>query len=83
MYDNKIHFIENQIVSIAQPWIRTIVRGKLNALVEFGVRLDISIDTDGYARIEKISFDAYNESACLKEAAERFKERMDIIRRVY
>ena len=75
MYDNKVHSVENRIVSISQPWIRPIVRGKLNAPVEFGVKLDISIDTDGYARIEKTSFDAYNESGCLKNAAERYKER--------
>ena len=75
MYDNKVHSVENRIVSISQPWIRPIVRGKSNAPVEFGAKLDISIDADGYTRIEKISFDAYNESACLKEAAEHFKER--------
>ena len=62
MYDNKIHSVENRIVSISQPWIRPIVRGKSNAPVEFGAKLDISIDSEGYARIEKISFDAYNES---------------------
>ena len=75
MYDNKVHSVENRIVSISQPWIRPIVRGKLNAPVEFGAKLDISIDTDGYARIEKTSFDAYNESGCLKNATERYKER--------
>lgn len=75
MYDNRTHSVENRIVSITQPWIRPIVRGKLNAPVEFGAKLDISIDSKGYARIEKSSFDAYNESATLKEAVERFKER--------
>ncbi len=75
MYDNKIHSVENRIISISQPWIRPIVRGKLNAPVEFGVKLDVSVDSDGYARIEKTSFEAYNECICLKEAAERFKER--------
>ena len=75
MYDHKVHSVENRIVSISQPWIRPIVRGKSNAPVEFGAKLDISIDSEGYARIEKLSFDAYNESVCLKEAVERFKER--------
>ena len=75
MYDNKVHSVENRIVSISQPWIRPIVRGKLNAPVEFGAKLDISIDSDGYARIEKSSFEAYNESVTLKEAVEHFKER--------
>ena len=75
MYDNKVHSVENRIVSISQPWIRPIVRGKLRAPVEFGVKLDISIDAEGYARIEKTSFDAYNESGGLKTAAERYKDR--------
>ena len=75
MYDNKIHSVENRIVSISQPWIRPIVRGKSDAPVEFGAKLAISIDSEGYTRIEKISFDAYNESVCLKEAVERFRER--------
>lgn len=75
MYENRVHSVENRIVSIMQPWIRPIVRGKLNSAVEFGAKLDISIESDGYARIEKISFDAYNESASLKEAVKRFKER--------
>jgi len=49
--------------------------GKAKAPVEFGAKFDLSLDSEGYGRIEKISFEAYNESACLIEAAERFKER--------
>lgn len=75
MYDNKTHSVEHRIVSITQPWIRPIVRGKVKAPVEFGAKLDLSIDSEGYARIEKISFEAYNESTCLVEAVERFRER--------
>ena len=36
MYDNKVHFVEHRIVSISQPWLRPIVRGKAKELVEFG-----------------------------------------------
>lgn len=75
MFDHKTHSVSDRVVSISQPWIRPIVRGKLNAPVEFGAKLDISIDTEGYARIEKTSFDAYNESGCLKNAAQQYKER--------
>ena len=75
MYDNKIHSVEYRIVSITQPWLRPIVRGKVKTPVEFGAKLDLSLDSEGYGRIEKISFEAYNESTCLKEAVERFKER--------
>lgn len=71
MYENKVHSVKDRIVSISQPYIRPIVRGKAKAPVEFGAKLDISI-VSGFARIEKVSFDAYNESECLKDAVERY-----------
>lgn len=74
MYDKKVHSVECRIVSITQPWIRPIVRGKVKAPVEFGAKFDLSLDNEGYGRIEKISFEAYNESTCLAGAVERFKE---------
>lgn len=75
MYDNKVHSVEHRIVSITQPWIRPVVRGKARAAVEFGAKFDLSLDSEGYGHIEKISFEAYNESTCLIEAVERFKAR--------
>lgn len=75
MYDNRIHSVEHRIVSISQPWLRPIVRGKVKAPVEFGAKFDLSLDSEVYGRFEKISFEAYNESTCLIEAIERFKER--------
>ena len=75
MYENKVHSVENRIVSITQPWIRPIVRGKTKAPVEFGTKFDLSVDDNGLGRIEKISYDAYNESTVLIEAVERFRER--------
>lgn len=75
MYDNKVHSVEHRIVSISQPWLRPIVRGKVKTPVEFGAKFDLSLDSEGYGRIEKISFEAYNESTCLIEAVERFRER--------
>ena len=75
MYDNKIHSVENRIVSISQPYIRPIVRGKAKAPTEFGAKLDLSVDDQGMARVEKLSFDAYNESDVLIKAAEAYRER--------
>ena len=43
--------------------------------MEFGAKFDLSLDTEGYGRIERISFDPYNEGATLQEAVERFKKR--------
>jgi hypothetical protein len=39
MYDNKISRIEDRIVSLNQPHIRPIVRGKAGTPVEFGAKL--------------------------------------------
>ena len=75
MFDNKTHSVENRIVSISQPFIRPIVRGKAKSPVEFGAKLDLSVDENGMARVEKLSFDAYNESEVLKTAVENYKQR--------
>lgn len=75
MYDHKVHSVPDRIVSISQPWLRPIVRGKATAPVEFGAKFDLSLDTEGYGRIERISFDPYNEGATLQEAVEHFRER--------
>ena len=75
MYENNTHTVPDRIVSISQPYIRPIVRGKAAAPVEFGAKLDLSIDENGMARLEKLSFDAYNESDVLIDAIERYRER--------
>ena len=75
MYENKVHSVPDRIVSISQPYIRPIVRGKAAAPVEFGAKMDLSLDERGMARIEKMSFDAYNESDVLIGAANRYFER--------
>lgn len=75
MFENNTHSVENRIVSISQPYIRPIVRGKAKSPVEFGAKLDLSVDENGMARVEKLSFDAYNESEVLKTAVENYKKR--------
>jgi len=75
MYKNKTHSVKDRIVSISQPYIRPIVRGKAKAPTEFGAKLDMSIDEHGIARLEKLSFDAYNEADVLVAAIERYLER--------
>jgi len=74
MYDNHTRSVPNRIVSISQPWLRPIVRGKAKAKVEFGAKLDISV-VDGWTRLEYHSFDAYNEAVKLPDMIERYKVR--------
>ena len=74
MYDNRTHSVPDRIVSVSQPFVRPIVRGKAGKPVEFGAKLDISV-VDGWTRLECCSFDAYNEAGNLQEMVERFRER--------
>ena len=74
MYDNRTHTVPDRIVSVSQPFVRPIVRGKAGKPVEFGMKLDISI-VDGWTRLEYHSFDAYNEATKLQEMIEGFRVR--------
>jgi len=74
MYDTKTHSIEDRIVSIGQPHVRPIVRGKAGAPVEFGAKVNCYM-VNGYVFIDKISWDAFNEEERLKMVIERYKER--------
>jgi len=74
MFKNHTHKVDDRIVSLGQPWVRPIVRGKAKAKCEFGAKLDISV-SDGFVRLEHSSFDAYNESGNLPEVIERYRAR--------
>lgn len=66
MFDKKIHRVDFRIVSISQPHIRPIVRGKASANVEFGAKLTVSLK-DGFSRLEKHLWENFNESTLLKD----------------
>lgn len=74
MYKNKTHSVEDRIVSIHQPHVRPIVRGKQKAKVEFGAKVQLSL-VAGYAFLDFISWDAFNEGAKLMLAVENYKKR--------
>ena len=73
MFDNNTHKVADRIVSISQPYVRPVVRGKVSKPTEFGAKLHLSIDEWGFARIEYLSFDAYNEGPRLIQALEAYK----------
>ena len=75
MFDNKTHRVADRIVSLSQPCIRPIVRGKAKSPVEFGAKYDVSIDEKGHARLEKLAFTPYNESTVFQDAIERYRKR--------
>ena len=58
-----------RIVSIFQPHVRPIVRGKAGSKVEFGAKVSFSV-IDGFTRVEKTSWENYNEGIYLIETIE-------------
>ena len=74
MFDNGTHSVPRRIVSLAQPWVRPIVRGKAHVNTEFGAKLHISL-VDGYARIERLDFEPYNESEDFWRAVQGYHDR--------
>ena len=75
MFDERKHRVGSRIVSISQPHVRPIVRGKAKSPVEFGPKYDVSIDEKGHARLEKASFEPYDECGVFKDAVERYRAR--------
>lgn len=74
MYQTRTHRTDDRIVSISQPHVRPIVRGKARAQTEFGAKVAISM-VDGYAFIDHLSWDPFNESLGFKQAVEDYKKR--------
>jgi transposase, IS5 family len=72
MSEKKQQRIDDRIVSLTQPHIRPIVRGKAGTPVEFGAKLSVSYH-NGYVFIDRLSWDNFNESGDLKLQAEKFK----------
>ena len=74
MFRTGEHHCKDRIVSIFQPHVRPIVRGKASANVEFGAKIGVSI-VEGYNLIDHHSWDAYNEGADLQLQIDKYKER--------
>lgn len=74
MYDSRTHSIEDRIVSIHQPHVRPIVRGKSQAKVEFGAKIHVSI-IDGISFLDELSWDAFNEGSHMMDYLEKYRKR--------
>ncbi len=73
MWENKTQSVPQRIVSLTQPHIRPIVRGKAGKPIEFGAKLSVSC-VDNYVFLDRISWENFNESCHLKEQVEKYKE---------
>ncbi|MBU4444372.1 MAG: transposase [Candidatus Marinimicrobia bacterium] len=81
MYLNVTHTVKDRIVSIHQPQIRPMVRGKASADVEFGPKLSLSV-LDGFLYLDHLRClpdsrpgDPYNESLDLIVQINKYRRR--------
>jgi len=74
MLQQGTHKCADRIVSIFQPHLRPIVRGKAKAKVEFGAKIGAGI-VNGYTFVDHLSWDAYNEESDAELQIKLYKER--------
>lgn len=73
MIDGNVRYCQHRIVSIDQPHVRPIVRGKDAKHIEFGSKVALSV-VNGTNRIFRISWDAYNDGIDLIGQVEAYKK---------
>jgi hypothetical protein len=74
MHTQKTKSVANRIVNLHQPYVRPIVRGKDGKKVEFGSKLQVSL-VKGFAYLDKLSWDNFNEGKWLMDSVEQYKKR--------
>ena len=77
MYDNHSHACEDRIVSLEQPHVRPIQRGKRPNPTEFGQKLHLSV-VNGYTFLEQTSWSSFNEGCDLETAVEDYKRKFGV-----
>ena len=74
MFENNSTRVDDRIVSLSQPHVRPIVRGKAGKPTEFGAKLSLSV-VGGFSFVDRLSWDSYNESLDLIAQIERYRRR--------
>jgi hypothetical protein len=74
MHLNNSQRVDDRIVSISQPHVRPIKRGKAGRETEFGAKLSLSV-VDGFSFVDRLNWDNYNEGADLVEQIKRYQRR--------
>jgi hypothetical protein len=73
MYKSQIHSIADRIVSLYQPHVRPMPRGKDRASTEFGSKALVML-RDGCSYLYKLDWDNFHDGAILDQALEKYKE---------
>lgn len=75
LYKKKTHSIPGKILSISQPHVRPIARGKARAAFEFGAKVSASVTEHGMMYVDRLQWESYNESEDLIMQVEKYKQR--------
>ena len=78
MYRSKSRRCDDRIASISQPYVRPIIRGKLNKPVEFGAKLSVSLSGERLACVDHLRWDAFHEGLDLKNQVEAYRARYSV-----
>jgi len=75
MYATQTRRCDDRIVSISQPYIRPIIRGKQGKTVEFGAKISVSLTNRGLAHVDEIHWNAQHEGHDLQGQVDAYKKR--------
>ena len=78
MYQSKCRRCGDRIVSISQPYVRPIIRGKQDKPVEFGAKLSVSLTGEGLACVDHLRWDAFHEGQDLQSQVEAYRARYGV-----
>lgn len=71
MYNANKQQCDDRIISISQPHVRPIPRGKSNRKTEFGAKINLGLE-NGIARIDRLDWNAFNEGGELISQVEAY-----------
>ena len=74
MHESHSQRIDDRIVSVSQPHVRPIKRGKAGRETEFGAKVSLSV-VNGFSFVDRLSWNNYNEGTDLIEQIERYHRR--------
>ncbi len=77
MVQNNSQRVDDRIVSVSQPHVRPIKRGKAGRDTEFGAKLSISV-VEGFSFVDRLSWDSYNEGTDLVDQIETYRHRFGV-----
>ncbi|MCP5197383.1 MAG: transposase [Gammaproteobacteria bacterium] len=78
MYRTKSRRCDDRIVSISQPYVRPMVRGKQALPVEFGAKLSVSLSGEGVVCVDHLRWNAFHEGHDLESQVEAYRARYGV-----